>query len=56
MTQQITCSINDACKISGLGKTTIYALIGRGVLDTTQVGRRRLVKTESLRALLGEAA
>lgn len=52
----ITVTIADAKKATGLGVTTIYDLIGKGKLDTVKVGRRTLVTTKSIRALLGEAA
>lgn len=52
----ITITIADAKKATGLGTTTIYDLIGKGKLETIKVGRRTLVKTRSIRALLGEAA
>jgi hypothetical protein len=39
-------------KISGLGYTTLWKLIGNGTLATVRVGRRRLIVYESLRRLL----
>jgi hypothetical protein len=41
-----------ARKISGLGYTTLWKLIGNGTLATMRVGRRRLIAYESLRKLL----
>ena len=38
--------------IVGLGRTSIYALINEGRLATVKIGRRRLVKVESIRLLL----
>jgi len=52
----ITVTIAEAKKATGLGVTTIYELIGKGKLETVKVGRRTLVKTRSIRELLGEAA
>jgi excisionase family DNA binding protein len=52
----ITVTIADAKKATGLGVTTLYSLIGEGKLETVKIGRRTLVKTKSIRALLGEAA
>ncbi|MCC6829561.1 MAG: excisionase [Novosphingobium sp.] len=43
-------------KATGLGVTKIYELIGEGRLEVVKVGRRTLVKTKSIKALLGEAA
>jgi excisionase family DNA binding protein len=51
-TQRLTCTIGEACEVTGLGRTTLYELIGTGRLRTTTVGRRRLVVVDSLLALL----
>lgn len=50
----IATSINGAAKALSLGRTSIYALIKEGRLETVKVGRRTLVKTASVRALIGE--
>jgi excisionase family DNA binding protein len=50
--QRLTCTIGEACDVTGLGRTTLYELIGTGRLRTTTVGRRRLVLVDSLLALL----
>lgn len=46
-------SIKDACKLSSLGKTRLYELIDAGDLQVTRIGRRTLVRGDSLRKLLG---
>ena len=46
-------SISEVVKITGLGRTTVHKLIKDGRLQTTTVGRRRLVLASSLRKLLG---
>jgi excisionase family DNA binding protein len=51
-TQRLTCTINEACEVTGLGRTKLYELIGDGHLATTSVGRRRLVVVRSLLSLL----
>lgn len=48
-------SINDAAKALGLGRTSIYAMIGDGRLDAFKLGRRTLVTTESIRRLVAAA-
>jgi excisionase family DNA binding protein len=48
----IAYSIAGACEVSNLGRTTIYAAIKRGELETCKIGRRRLVTDEALRAWL----
>ena len=44
--------IEDACAVTGLGKTKIYELIAEGKLKAVSVGRRRLVHFSSIEALL----
>jgi len=50
--ERISCTIDEACEATGLGRTKLYELIGSGQLITTTIGRRRLVVVRSLRALL----
>lgn len=53
----LLCSIPDAAKALGVGRSKLYELIGEGRLETVTIGRRRLVRTDSVRTLaLGEAA
>ena len=46
--QRPTCTIKEACKAAGLGRTKLYELIKHGTLKTSTVGRRRLVLVPSL--------
>lgn len=46
--QRPTCTIKEACKASGMGRTKFYELIKGGELKTISVGRRRLVQVPSL--------
>lgn len=48
----IATSVNGAAKALSLGRTTIYELIKSGRLETIKLGRRTLVKTASIRALI----
>ncbi len=50
----ITLSIPDACHITGVQKDTIYRAINRGELRSLKVGRRRLIRLESLNAWIAE--
>lgn len=53
----ILCSIPDAAKALGCGRSKAYELISEGKLETVAIGRRRLVRIESVRAFArGEAA
>jgi len=49
--QRLTCTVAEACAATGLGRTKLYELIGEGCLDTTTIGRRRLILVRSLRTL-----
>lgn len=50
--QRFTCTIDEACEATGLGRTKLYELIGAGQLATTTVGRRRLIGVSSLLSFL----
>ncbi|MDA9393106.1 hypothetical protein WN73_21585 [Bradyrhizobium sp. CCBAU 45394] len=54
--QRLTCTIDEACQATGLGRTKLYELIGTGQLDTRTVGRRRLVLVRSLHSLLASCS
>jgi len=51
--QRLTCTVAEACEVTGLGRTKFYELIGDGRVTTTTIGRRRLVIVQSLFALVG---
>jgi excisionase family DNA binding protein len=40
--RRLTCTIDEACEVTGLGRTKLYELIGAGRIVTTTIGRRRL--------------
>lgn len=49
-------SVGEACRVSSLGRTRLYQLIGEGRLEVRKIGRRTLIPAASLRALIdGEA-
>lgn len=49
-------SVSEACRVSSLGRTRLYQLIGEGRLEARKIGRRTLIPAASLRALIeGEA-
>jgi excisionase family DNA binding protein len=50
--QWLTCTIAEACEVTGLGRTKLYELIGRGQITTTTIDRRRLVLVQSLLSLI----
>ena len=49
------CSVVDAARSLGIGKTKAYDLISDGSLETISIGSRRLVKVASIHRLV-EAA
>ena len=54
--QAVSTSVKNAAALIGIGRTKVYDLINEGKLETINVGRRRLVKTASIQALVDEAA
>lgn len=50
--EQLAYSINETAKALSLGRTSIYAMIADGRLEAFKLGRRRLVKAESIRRLI----
>ena len=50
--QRLSCTIDEACEATSLGRTKLYELIGAGQLATITVGRRRLVIVRGLLTLL----
>ena len=49
-------SIKGACDATSLGRTKIYSLIANRQLEVVRIGRRTIVKAESIRRLIeGEA-
>jgi excisionase family DNA binding protein len=44
----ILCSIAEAAKALGIGRSKTFELISQGVLQTVTIGRRRLVKVSSV--------
>lgn len=53
--QSISTTVQNAASMIGVSRASIYRLINEGKIDTVKVRGRRLVKTESLVALV-EAA
>ena len=47
--------VNEFCRVVGLGRTTVYALIAEGKLATIKIGNRRLIPHQAAVALLAEA-
>jgi excisionase family DNA binding protein len=50
--QPITATVSDFSRLTGLGRSTIYALLGDRRLDSIKVGKRRLIVLDSYRRLI----
>ena len=44
--------IQDACRVLGIGRTRLYALIAEGKIEARACGGRTLIPAKSLRAFL----
>ncbi|BBB09484.1 helix-turn-helix domain-containing protein [Sphingopyxis sp. EG6] len=51
--EPVLCSIADAARMLGIGRTKAYELIEEGALATVSIGARRLVKVDSIKRLAG---
>lgn len=45
-------SVDEAARITGIGRTTLYALMNSGELPSAKVGRRRIIRSVDLAALV----
>lgn len=50
--EPISMRIPDACRFTGISRTTLYLLISRGEIEVVKMGAGTLVLTESLRAFI----
>jgi hypothetical protein len=50
--QRLSCTIAEACEATGIGRTKLYEEIGAGRVQTTTIGKRRLVLVPSLLRLI----
>jgi excisionase family DNA binding protein len=48
--EKIGYSVEEAVTAMGVGRTTVYELIGSGELESIKVGRRRVIPADSIRA------
>lgn len=52
--ERIALSIAETCDLLSLGRTKVYELINEGRLTTFKIGRRTLVRAQSVYALAEE--
>jgi excisionase family DNA binding protein len=50
--EPLAISVSEAAKVLGLGRTSIYTMIGDGRLEIFKLGRRTLIKTASIHRLV----
>ena len=50
--EKLAYSINEAARTLSLGRTSIYSMIADGRLEAFKLGRRTLIKAESIRRLV----
>ncbi|WP_321326839.1 helix-turn-helix domain-containing protein [uncultured Parasphingorhabdus sp.] len=50
--QRKTYKVNEVVRILGIGRTTIYKLIGQGELQRIKIGASTLISADSVDALL----
>ena len=54
--QPLSYTIHGAMTATGLGRSTLYQLMASGALAKLKVGKRTLIRADSLRALIDGAA
>lgn len=47
-TPPIAVSPDEAARLAGIGRTTLYAALARGDLKSIKIGTRRLIKIEAI--------
>lgn len=50
--EPVSMRVPDACRFTGLSRSTLYLLIARGEIEVVKMGAATLVLTESLRSLI----
>ena len=50
--EPIAMRVPDACRYLGIGRSTLYLLIGKGEIEVIKMGSATLVLTASLRSLI----
>ena len=50
--EPLALSVNDAAKALSLGRTSIYVMIADGRLEAIKLGRRTLIRMESIRRIV----
>lgn len=54
--EPVAVTIPEACRALSLSRSSVYELIAAGNLEAVKIAGRRLVKVESIKRLVAEAA
>ncbi|MEJ1157374.1 helix-turn-helix domain-containing protein [Prosthecomicrobium sp. N25] len=54
--ERLAYTVADACKVLGIGRTTLYKLASEGVLKLVRIGGRTLVPRRELDSLIERAS
>lgn len=49
---RLTCSVEEACMVTSLGRSSVIKMMDSGKLEIRKIGRRQLVLIRSLQALV----
>lgn len=52
--QPLAVSPNEAARLAGVGRTTLYAALSSGDLKSIKIGTRRLITVDAIHAWLAE--
>ena len=52
--QVLAVSPNEAARLCGIGRTTLYAALASGDLKSVKIGTRRLIRLEAIREWLAQ--
>ena len=47
-------TVADASRAAGIGQTKLFELIGNGKLESSKIGRKRLIPAAALKRLIAE--
>lgn len=52
--RSMLCSVKDAARTLGIGRTKLYELLADNELSSIRIGTRRLIHVESIERLVGQ--
>ncbi|MCY4180144.1 MAG: helix-turn-helix domain-containing protein [Litoreibacter sp.] len=47
-------SPDEAARLAGIGRTTLYAALAKGALPSIKIGTRRLIRVDAIRDFLAQ--